>query len=278
MPLTMSRSKRPSRLSGGFTLIELLVVIAIIGILAAILFPVFARVRENARRSSCQSNMKQLGLGMLQYFQDYDERPPIGSDSTADWKMGLGWAGQILPYVKNTQVFTCPSDLGRPGYVRTGAQQYVSYGYNPTLIKATNTAFDLNAVKPISAFTAPAQTVLLSEVSNNVVVLTGAEKQSGCQNGPGTNYLTGVPNLSGTYAKPNDVWSSGPAIAPIDRHLEGSNYLAADGHVKWFSQDRISWGFPRSSPTLGELGGSTRYAEGTQYAGADKHALTMSHN
>src|SRR5690349_4775228 len=71
-------SDRCSALRSGFTLIELLVVIAIIALLAAILFPVFARARENARRASCQSNLKQIGLGIMQYTQDYDDRLPVG--------------------------------------------------------------------------------------------------------------------------------------------------------------------------------------------------------
>ncbi|RYX85499.1 DUF1559 domain-containing protein [bacterium] len=96
-----------------FTLIELLVVIAIIAILAAILFPVFARARENARRASCQSNLKQIGLGLMQYAQDYDETLPAWyngpsnvSNATTSWK----WNDSIFPYVKSEQVFTCPSD------------------------------------------------------------------------------------------------------------------------------------------------------------------------
>src|SRR5689334_25398731 len=97
---------RPRR---AFTLIELLVVIAIIAILAAILFPVFARARENARRSSCQSNEKQIGLGILQYVQDYDERYPLSRVDNSGITRNT-WYGMIQPYVKSTQLFQCPSD------------------------------------------------------------------------------------------------------------------------------------------------------------------------
>ena len=83
--------------SSGFTLIELIVVIAIIAILAAILFPVFAKVREKARQVSCLSNMKQLGLAFVQYSQDYDEVLPDGTQLTFGGNCGAGWAGQIYP-------------------------------------------------------------------------------------------------------------------------------------------------------------------------------------
>jgi prepilin-type N-terminal cleavage/methylation domain-containing protein len=95
----------------GFTLIELLIVIAIIAILAAILFPVFARARENARRSNCQSNMRQIGLGLLQYSQDYDEklvRAWSGSKTGSDPNSNR-WMDAIFPYIKSEQVFNCPS-------------------------------------------------------------------------------------------------------------------------------------------------------------------------
>src|ERR1035438_8303880 len=98
----------------GFTLIELLVVIAIIAILAAILFPVFAKVREKARQTSCTSNEKQLGLAFAQYVQDNDETYPVGaknSNYSAGDHFGVGWAGAIYPYVKSTGLYVCPDDI-----------------------------------------------------------------------------------------------------------------------------------------------------------------------
>lgn len=89
----------------GFTLIELLVVIAIIAILAAILFPVFAQARESARKTACVNNVKQISTGVMMYTQDYDEKLPILGIST---ELRGRWMWQIIPYVKNSQIFTCP--------------------------------------------------------------------------------------------------------------------------------------------------------------------------
>jgi len=118
-----------NRRKGGFTLIELLVVIAIIAILASILFPVFGRARENARKTSCLSNLKQLGLGVQQYTQDYDEKFP---------NAGANWAAEtdrayyktpknvLMPYIKSSQIWKCPSDSNWAGSGGWGGISYAS--------------------------------------------------------------------------------------------------------------------------------------------------------
>lgn len=115
-----------------FTLIELLVVIAIIAILAAILFPVFGRARENARRSSCQSNMKQIGLGIMQYTQDYDEKYPKAQQyDLGGLNRGPDWRQMVQPYLKSTQVFQCPSnpDKDRVSAVAKGGFPAINVSY-----------------------------------------------------------------------------------------------------------------------------------------------------
>lgn len=149
----MQTRHRPPR---GFTLIELLVVIAIIAILAAILFPVFARVRENARRSSCASNLKQIALGMAQYIQDSDNRYPVAWDYTAGQSpettaINAGsiaggptnepvvWPAKLMPYVKSAQIFSCPSVSkagDRPGCGVTAAGKAQSIGWKPGALAA----------------------------------------------------------------------------------------------------------------------------------------------
>ena len=131
---------RSRRAAPGFTLIELLVVIAIIAILAAILFPVFAKAREKARQASCSSNMKQLGLGFLQYVQDNDETWPYNNLTLSNGVItsscaAAGWASHIYPYVKSTQIYKCPDDSNTGTYP-------VSYSSNRNFTSNSNTPHD----------------------------------------------------------------------------------------------------------------------------------------
>jgi prepilin-type N-terminal cleavage/methylation domain-containing protein/prepilin-type processing-associated H-X9-DG protein len=197
--------KKTARL--GFTLIELLVVIAIIAILAAILFPVFARARENARRASCQSNLKQIGLGIFQYTQDYDERMP-GSSANNGGDSYKGLYDYVEPYVKSTQIFKCPSDSTTNRY---------SYGYNYVYL----------ARNGISNAVAIAQIQTVSETVMLVDNLAGSTQdyvyppQYWRANGGGTVYGNS-PSTTAAYQ-----------YGDVDpRHLETVVTLYCDGHVK----------------------------------------------
>jgi prepilin-type N-terminal cleavage/methylation domain-containing protein/prepilin-type processing-associated H-X9-DG protein len=193
----------------GFTLIELLVVIAIISILASILFPVFARARENARRASCMSNEKQMGLGLMMYAQDYDEKLPQYNYGVLS--AGGYWNQQIYPYVKNQQIFRCPS-------ARATTADFTSLYYSTYAIDGTaqGSGYIYAGVgTPLASITEPAITWMLVESQYS----TFRWENNGWGRAAISFATPTVPEDSDAFRK--------------DAHLDGSNVTFADGHVKW---------------------------------------------
>lgn len=206
--------------TSGFTLIELLVVIAIIAILAAILFPVFAKAREKARQASCQSNLRQIALGIRQYVQDYDETYPLlrVNDTppaiTAD--RPYGWADAIQPYLKSVQILQCPSEGERPTTINPTADGYSDYWYNRGILSGTSDA----------AFLQVSLTILNGDGGPGVATASARYNGDGC-------FFLG--NAGSQTCKAQNI---APGLATNlgggqVRHAEGINLSFADGHVKW---------------------------------------------
>jgi len=204
----------------GFTLIELLVVIAIIAILAAILFPVFAKAREKARQSSCLSNLKQIGLAFMQYAQDYDERLPtdwITLPGGTPWTDRYSWRAMISPYMKNTQIFSCPSD----SYTYSGAlagQCQNGEGIIPG-------SYGDNTVHWASAAPHPPGTTYcaLGQIALPAQLILAGDSTGGSH------------QISYQADTLGFVRSDAGAV----RHNDGANYCFADGHAKWLKPSAI---------------------------------------
>ncbi|BDI30469.1 hypothetical protein CCAX7_25200 [Capsulimonas corticalis] len=230
-----------------FTLIELLVVIAIIAILAAILFPVFAKAREKARQISCASNLRQLGLGMMQYTQDYDESYPGlngGNPSFQNnpWNTGPNWESAIYPYVKSVGVYQCPD----------APYKLNSYAYNWGIAwNNSNGAQNHNFGTPIATLTSPSNTVMLFEWygSGNppAPAGTGSAWPPAPYNDPSSSLYAGVVGNNGWQI---GLGCNAPYQVGLSWHnpdnrnnspFNEGNYVAADGHVKFLRCSSISY-------------------------------------
>jgi len=229
----------------GFTLIEMLVVIAIISVLAAMLFPVFARARENARRASCASNLRQMGLGLMLYVQDYDERYPMlgyraPSGQRVWFQNSANWPMLLKPYGVTRQLLQCPSEPtnGSSAYYYGGASgdyaaQISDYAYNLYLATNRDSPQQGQGGTPgvnMAALTSPSLTVAFVDYISN--------------NGHNTGYTSGKLNSSNNDSTNCITWPaschSGLATFPAGiatRHLSGQNVAFADGHAKWFKAE-----------------------------------------
>ena len=255
----MSTSRRSA-----FTLIELLVVIAIIAILAAILFPVFAKVREKARQTSCTSNEKQIGIGILEYVQDNDENYPAGR-LDINTQLGQGWAGKVYPYIKSTQVFKCPDD---PNKAMEGTDGYhISYAANFNFLRVDpGSTGDPHTGQSLASLNAPAKTVFLCESHGDYARLLDPTESNGggvlsattngslngdiyafANYGHGGSMATGC--LGGVDCSANVHGEGGNNfLAKTGVHTDGSNFMMCDGHVKWYRGSQVSGGSNAVAP------------------------------
>ena len=235
MSISLIHFKKERVKPKAFTLIELLVVIAIIAILAAILFPVFARARENARRTSCQSNLKQLGIMVMQYTQDYDERhPPTFYNGSASGTSS-SWVTFMQPYIKSTQVFQCPSESEATGNT-PGATFPVHYAYNLSIggnvADATNGGV---AYTSIASLVAPASTVMMTDSGSLQAGTVNSTQAATTNPALWTKRIAADKHTTWILITPTSSnWSFTTVDygAPLARHLETTNILWADGHVK----------------------------------------------
>ncbi len=289
----------------GFTLIELLVVIAIIAILAAIIFPVFAQARQKAHQTACLSNVRQIGLAIMQYMSDSDDQFPQGLQTINGDRVwaGEGWAGQCQPYINSFAMFKCPTDSTSaskfPNYV-------VSYGYNNNLFPLPKGADEEEehdiAPRPvtIAELNSPPRTVFLFAVSGVLANISDIREGAGKKGKPGRNYSASGNGLDNRLYAQKD-WNTrvenqyatgylGGRIPPnhsetqfeerYGRHTEGSNYLLCDGHARWYSGSKVSSGVNATAPICYQdnqpriSGCDSKFrAEGTEAA---SHAVTFS--
>jgi len=221
----------------GFTLIELLVVIAIIAILAAILFPVFARAREKARQASCTSNLKQIALGTLMYLQDYDEK--FHGWMTRCWSGGNdpSLPVKLQPYVKNRQLFACPSAQTVANFRNCWDAQVIpelSYGFNEWISHAgseTDGSCTCGSAKKMGYWPLPAETLIWADSKCGMIWGESPE---------GIIHRVAWPD--GPQCQCNGAGFEIPiGDRPGSRHNGGANVAFMDGHVKWYGTMNLKW-------------------------------------
>lgn len=255
----------------GFTLIELLVVIAIIAVLAAILFPVFSQARAKARQAMCISNMRQIGLAVLQYHQDWDQRLPTYTIEAA-----YEFAGKLDPYTKNHAIFKCPDSGTKWGTMNVLANQngWINHYFPPddgcvglahsnvgmagwyedvypAMDYEINGSFDESGTVPCSGgfgFTQPLLSLDDPSVTSSAKAILFIDFPPDTDNFPG-----------------RDWWAANAPTPVLGRHSDGDDVLFADGHCKWFQHTKLNpqgnnwdvnhvswsyWGFKSGDPSV----------------------------